>query len=67
MRNKVLNTWGYRLEPKGDGTDVTEFFEFADHPLMKVFWRFGGKARAKVNREGMQTTLERIKVVVENN
>lgn len=65
MRDKVLNTWGYRLEPKGDGTDVTEFFEFADSAFMKVFWRLGGKSRARVNVQGMKTTLDRIKAVVE--
>ncbi len=27
---KALNTWSYRLEPAGDGTDVTESFRLAD-------------------------------------
>ncbi|MFM8528196.1 MAG: SRPBCC family protein, partial [Ilumatobacteraceae bacterium] len=34
LRDKVVNTWGYRLEPKGEGTEVTEFFEFAETAFM---------------------------------
>ena len=31
-RDKPLNVWRYRLEPRGDGTDVTESFELANTP-----------------------------------
>ena len=30
--DKPLNIWRYRLEPAGDGTDVTESFELAQTP-----------------------------------
>jgi hypothetical protein len=62
---KVLNTWGYRLEPSGDGTDVTEYFRLTPTLPMKVYWGLLGWARGKTNREGMRTTLERMKAVVE--
>src|SRR3981189_3457866 len=30
--DKVLNVWSYRLEPAGDGTDVTESFSLKKTP-----------------------------------
>jgi hypothetical protein len=62
---RVLNTWGYRLEPAGDGTDVTEFFELSPTPALRLYWALLGWARGKTNERGMRTTLERIKAVVE--
>lgn len=62
---KTINTWGYHLEPSGEGTEVTEWFELADNPLNRLYWRIAGRARGRTNEEGMRTTLERIKAVVE--
>ena len=62
---KPLNTWRYQLEPVGDGTDVTESFQLADTAALRVYWTLLGWARGKTNREGMRTTLERIKAEVE--
>ncbi|MBF6555915.1 MAG: SRPBCC family protein [Acidimicrobiales bacterium] len=64
-RDKPLNTWRYRLEPVGDGTDVTESFELADTAALRLYWALLGWARGPTNRNGMRTTLERIKAEVE--
>jgi uncharacterized protein YndB with AHSA1/START domain len=63
---RALNTWRYRLEPAGGGTDVTESFELADTPALRLYWRLLGWARGRTNREGMRATLERIKAEVES-
>lgn len=62
---RALNTWRYRLEPAGGGTDVTESFELADTPALRLYWRLLGWARGRTNREGMRATLERVKAEVE--
>ena len=62
---KPLNVWRYVLEPSGDGTDVTESFELAPTPLLRLYWALLGWARGRTNRNGMRTTLERIKAEVE--
>jgi uncharacterized protein YndB with AHSA1/START domain len=62
---KPVNTWGYRFEPSGDGTDVTESFELTDTPVLRLYWKLAGKARGRTNAKGMRTTLERIKAVAE--
>ena len=64
-RGKALNTWRYVLEPSEGGTDVTESFELANTTLLRLYWRVLGRARGRTNRNGMRTTLERIKAVVE--
>ncbi len=63
--DKPLNTWRYRLEPAGDGTDVTESFELANNPMTRLYWALLGRARGRTNRNGMRTTLERVKAEVE--
>ena len=63
--DKPINTWRYRLEPVGDGTDVTESFELADTAPIRAYWALLGWARGRTNRNGMRTTLERIKAEVE--
>ncbi len=63
---KALNTWSYRLEPNGSGTDVTESFRLTPNLGMRVYWTLLGWARGKTNRDGMRTTLERIKAEVEH-
>jgi hypothetical protein len=55
---KALSVWGYRMEPVGDGTDVTETFTLADTGLLRLYWALLGWA-------DMRTTLERIKAEVE--
>lgn len=62
---KSVNTWGYRFEPSGDGTDATEWFELTDTPVLRLYWKLAGKARGRTNVNGMRTTLERIKAVAE--
>jgi Polyketide cyclase / dehydrase and lipid transport len=62
---KPLNVWRYRLEPAGGGTDVTESFELADTSMLRLYWALLGWARGRTNRNGMRTTLERIKAEVE--
>jgi uncharacterized protein YndB with AHSA1/START domain len=60
-----LNVWSYKLAPNGDGTDVTESFALADKLFLRVYWALLGWARGRTNRNGMRTTLERMKAVVE--
>src|SRR5262245_16012907 len=60
-----LSVWGYTLAPNGGGTDVTEFFRLAPRIWLKAYWAALGWARGKTNRNGMRTTLERIKAEVE--
>jgi len=62
---RVANTWRYVLEPAGDGTDVTESFELTPTVGTRVYWALLGWARGRTNRNGMRTTLERIKAEVE--
>ncbi len=62
---KPLNVWRYVLEPAGDGTDVTESFELTPTLPLRLYWRLFGWTRGRTNRNGMRTTLERIKAEVE--
>ena len=64
--HKPLNVWRYRLEPSGDGTDVTESFALAPTPWLRLYWALLGWARGRTNRDGMRQTLERIKAEVES-
>jgi uncharacterized protein YndB with AHSA1/START domain len=60
-----VNVWTYRIEPAGDGADVTESFQLADRLGLRIYWALLGWARGKTNREDMRTTLERMKAEVE--
>jgi hypothetical protein len=62
---KPLNVWRYRLEPVGTGTDVTESFDLARTAPLRLYWALFGWARGRTNRNGMRTTLERMKAEVE--
>ena len=62
---KALNNWRYVLEPAGDGTDVTESFRLADTLPLKIYWTLLGWARGRTNRNGMRTTLGRMKAELE--
>jgi dimethylaniline monooxygenase (N-oxide forming) len=62
--------WGYRLEPDGDGTLVTEWREpWRDRPkVAAVFANLllgGGEAHEDELRDGMRHTLERVKAAAE--
>ncbi len=61
----TANNWGYRLEPAGDGTLVTEYFRLEPHLPMRLYWLLLGPFRGRTNEKGMRTTLERMKAVVE--
>ena len=62
--------WGYRLEPDGDGTLVTEFRDQTrDFPLyVKAVQKSGllGKDRDTLMVDGMRQTLERLKAAAES-
>ena len=47
------------------GTDVTESFTLQPMLALRLYWLLAGWARGRTNRQGMRTTLERIKGVVE--
>src|ERR1700685_1363771 len=63
---KTVNTWRYQLQPSVGGTDVTESFELADTPLLRLYWMVAGFARGRTNLDGMRVTLEKIKAVTES-
>ena len=65
-RGMTVNTWRYQLEPSAAGTDVTESFELADTPVLRLYWMIAGFARGRTNLDGMRVTLERIKAVTES-
>jgi hypothetical protein len=63
--NRVVNTWRYELAEVGGGTAVTESFALDSNVFSSLYWKIAGKRRGKTNRDGMRTTLERIKAVAE--
>lgn len=62
---RALNTWTYRIEASGHGSDVTESFRLAETWSLKLYWAVLGWARGKTNHNGMLATLEAIKAEVE--
>lgn len=61
--------WSYRFEPRDGGTYVEESYEVT-RPIGRIGWFiigtiFGGKNRREDLRNGMETTLERLKACVE--
>ena len=62
---RATNTWRYVIQPADDGCDVTESFQLADLRSLRLYWTLFGWTRGKTNRNGMRTTLERIKAEVE--
>lgn len=65
QRDIDINNWGYRLAPEGEGTRVTEYFRLENIGLNRVYWRILGKLRGRTNVRGMETTLARMKTVLE--
>jgi uncharacterized protein YndB with AHSA1/START domain len=63
--NKPMNVWSYQLSPSDDGTDVTESFQLSPTAPLRLYWALFGWTRGRTNRDGMRTTLERIKAEVE--
>ena len=61
-----LNTWGYRLEPEGGGTLVTEYFRLTPNLPLRAYWAVLGHLRGRTNERGMRTTLERMRMVLES-
>jgi uncharacterized protein YndB with AHSA1/START domain len=62
---RAMNSWRYVLEPVDGGTDVTESFQLTDKLPFRVYWALLGHWRGRTNREGMRTTLERMKAQLE--
>jgi hypothetical protein len=62
----TVNTWRYQLEPGAGVTVVTESFELADTPLLRLYWMVAGFARGRTNLDGMRVTLEKVKAVIES-
>jgi len=60
-----LTHWGYRLEADGTGTKVTEYYRLEPVFYLRAYWALMGKLRGRTNENGMRTTLERMKEVVE--
>jgi hypothetical protein len=66
VAGRPVNTWRYRFEPNGDGTDVTESFELQDRWWTRLYWALAGRSRRKTNVANMRTTLERIRAAAES-
>ncbi|WP_030483417.1 SRPBCC family protein [Nocardioides aequoreus] len=62
----TVNNWGYRLQPEGDGTRVTEYFRLEPSLATRAYWLLLGHLRGRTNRRGMRTTLQRMKAVLES-
>ena len=62
---RPVNTWGYRLQSTGDGTDVTEYFKLAENIGTRIYWALLGRLRGKTNDNNMRATLEGMRSVVE--
>ncbi len=62
----TANNWGYRLEPDGTGTLVTEYFRLEPNLPMRLYWLALGPLRGRTNEKGMRTTLDRMRAVVED-
>jgi uncharacterized protein YndB with AHSA1/START domain len=62
----TLNNWGYRMEPDGAGTKVTEYFRLEPTLPMRAYWLVLGHLRNRTNERGMRQTLERMKDVLES-
>jgi hypothetical protein len=65
LDDRRVNTWSYQLRTVDGGTEVTESFALAPTLPLRIYWTLLGWARGRTNREGMRTTLERMRAVVE--
>jgi hypothetical protein len=64
-KDTPLNVWRYEITPTADGADVTESFTLASTMGLRLYWAVLGWTRGRTNRQGMRTTLERVKAEVE--
>ena len=63
----TVNSWGYRIEPDGaGGSRVTEYFRLSAALPFRAYWLVLGRLRRRTKENGMRTTLERMKQVVES-
>jgi hypothetical protein len=62
---KPINNWRYDMKAVDGGTEVTESFELESTMMNRIYWAILGRLRGKTNEEGMRTTLERMKVLLE--
>lgn len=63
--NVTINNWGYRLQPKDGGTEVTEYFRLEPSLPVRLYWLVAGRLRGRTNERGMRTTLQRMKQALE--
>ncbi len=67
LNDRRMNTWSYKLvATDDDGTEVTESFELQDSLSNRVYWKLLGPLRRQTNIRNMNTTLDRIRAVVES-
>lgn len=68
MNDFHYSTWGYRIEPTGNGCRVTEWTEnLLPDSVMQAAGQISGVAdRPARNRDTMQTTLDRLAAAVED-
>lgn len=62
----AINNWGYRLRPVDGGTEVTEYFRLEPALPIRLYWLVLGRLRSRTNTRGMETTLNAMKRVLEN-
>jgi uncharacterized protein YndB with AHSA1/START domain len=64
-----VSRWSYRFTPTGAGTEVTESWQDqrsrGAHRLGRIFTGTAADNRDELNREGMRTTLSRLKCELE--
>lgn len=61
----TVNNWGYRLRAEGGGTEVTEYYRLEPSLPVRIYWGLMRRLRGATNENGMRTTLERMKRVLE--
>ncbi|WP_328856302.1 SRPBCC family protein [Williamsia herbipolensis] len=63
--------WGFTLEPAGDGTRLTETWQFRDDGIAFFHEKYGDEAQAQITdrvdaaHSGIPATLARIKSIIE--
>lgn len=68
LEKQAINNWGYRLDVLGgERTRVTEYFRLELALPVRAYWLVLGRLRNTTNLNGMRTTLERMKKVLEEN
>lgn len=65
VRGRSLNNWRYDLESVGERTKITESFRLQGTWTNKLYWSAVGRWRGRTNRNGMRSTLEGMRAVLE--